>query len=390
MITLLFIFIIHLLYEMALRGLTLIDRQLAIKNYQQKRNRNADTEKRTLATNSEDPPLTDEEQIDVPTMNAQTITMLNVLICFSLMVGLWMVWRNIFPAFSFLENIELWQNKTIINNKEVYQSITLVNLFLAGVYIFITVVSVRNFAGVTELLVFRRITMEPGSRYALNQLANYTLTTIGFFCIANELGFNWSQVQWLVAALSVGLGFGLQEIFANFVSGIILLFERPIRVGDIVTIGDVSGKVNRIHMRATTLIDFDQKELIVPNKTFITTQLVNWTLSDVITRITLSIGVPYDIDIELVHEIMLNVVNETPLVLKDPAPSVILTGFGDSSLNFKIWVFVSETKNRMPVTHDLHVRLAKALREHNIEIPFPQRDIHIRSMPPEWTADKSV
>jgi len=301
-----------------------------------------------------------------------------------------MIWRNIFPAFTFLEHIELWQNKTVINNKEIYQSITLVNLFLAGVYIFITTVSVRNFAGVTELLVFRRVTMEPGSRYALNQLANYTLTTIGFFCVANELGFNWTQVQWLVAALSVGLGFGLQEIFANFVSGIILLFERPIRVGDIVTIGDVSGKVNRIHMRATTLIDFDQKELIVPNKTFITTQLVNWTLSDVITRVTISIGVPYDVDIELAHKIMLDVVYETPLVLKDPAPSVVLMGFGDSSLNFKMWAFVSETKNRMPVTHDLHVRLAKALREHNIDIPFPQRDIHIRSMPPEWTADKSV
>jgi len=388
--TLLLIFIIHLLYEVALRWLTFIDRQLAIKNLQQKHKRSVESEKSATEKDSEEAALLEEEQLDIPTINAQTITMLNVFICFSLVVGFWMIWRNIFPAFTFLEHIELWQSKTTVNNKDIYQSITLVNLFLAGIYIFITVISVRNFSGITEILIFRRVTLEAGSRYAVNQLANYTLTTIGFFCVANELGFNWSQVQWLVAALSVGLGFGLQEIFANFVSGIILLFERPIRVGDTVTIGDVSGKVSRIHMRATTLIDFDQKELIVPNKTFITTQLVNWTLSDVTTRITLSIGVPYDVDIESVHEIMLNVVNETPLVLKDPAPSVILTGFGDSSLNFKIWVFVNETKNRMPVTHDLHVRLANALREHNIDIPFPQRDIHIRSMPPEWTADKSV
>lgn len=390
MVTLLFIALIHLLYEMALRGLTLVGRQLAIKNYQQKRNRNADSERPALAADSEDVTLPDEKQLDIPTINAQTITMLNVLICFALVVGFWMIWRNIFPAFTFLEHIELWQSKATINNKDIYQSITLVNLFLAGVYIFITVISVRNFSGITEILVFRRVTMEAGSRYAVNQLANYTLTTIGFFCVANELGFNWSQVQWLVAALTVGLGFGLQEIFANFVSGIILLFERPIRVGDIVTIGDVSGKVNRIHMRATTLIDFDQKELIVPNKTFITTQLVNWTLSDVITRVTISIGVPYDVDIEFAHKIMLDVVYETPLVLKEPAPSVALMGFGDSSLNFTVWAFVSETKNRMPVTHDLHVRLANALREHNIAIPFPQRDIHIRSMPPEWSADKGV
>jgi potassium efflux system protein len=390
MITLLFILIAHLLYEMALRALTLVGRQLAIKNYQQKRNRNAEHEKRTLTADSEDAAVIDEEQLDIPTINSQTITMLNVLICFSLVVGFWMIWRNIFPAFTFLEHIELWQNKTVINNKEVYQSITLVNLFLAGVYIFITVVSVRNFAGVTELLVFRRITMEPGSRYALNQLANYTLTTIGFFCVANELGFNWTQVQWLVAALSVGLGFGLQEIFANFVSGIILLFERPIRVGDIVTIGDVSGKVNRIHMRATTLIDFDQKELIVPNKTFITTQLVNWTLSDVITRVVITVGIPYGSDIELAHKVMLEAVYATPLVLKDPEPTVMLLEFGDSALTFSVRVFVSETANRIPATHDLHIRLAKALSEHNIEIPVPQRDIHIRSVPSEWSADKSI
>jgi potassium efflux system protein len=392
MVTLLLIFIIHIFYELALRWLTLADRQLAIKNLQQKRKTLADSETPTSVTSgSEDPilPITDE-QIDIPEVNAQTKTILNVFICFSLIVSFWMIWKNIFPAFSFLENIELWQNKTIVNNKEIYQSITLVNLFLAGIYAFIAVVSVRNFSGVMELFVFRRVAMETGSRYAVNQLAKYTLTTIGFFCVANELGFNWSQVQWLVAALSVGLGFGLQEIFANFVSGIILLFERPIRVGDIVTIGDVSGKVSRIHMRATTLIDFDQKELIVPNKTFITSQLVNWTLSDVITRVTITIGLPYNVDIELAHKIMLDVVYDTPLVLKEPAPSVVLLAFGDSTLDFTIWVFVNETKNRVPVSHDLHIRLANALREHNIDIPVPQRDIHIRSIPPEWCADKAV
>jgi potassium efflux system protein len=143
-------------------------------------------------------------------------------------------------------------------------------------------------------------------------------------------------------------------------------------------------------MRATTIIDFDQKELIVPNKTFITSQLVNWTLSDVITRVTVTVGLPYDVDIELAHKIMLDVVYDTPLVLKDPAPSVVLLAFGDSTLDFTIWVFVNETKNRVPVSHDLHIRLANALREHHIEIPVPQRDIHIRSIPPELEANKPV
>jgi potassium efflux system protein len=161
-------------------------------------------------------------------------------------------------------------------------------------------------------------------------------------------------------------------------------------VGDIVTIGNVSGKVSRIHMRATTLIDFDQKELIVPNKTFITTQLVNWTLSDAITRVVISVGIPYGSDIELAHKVMLEAVYATPLVLKEPEPSVMLVEFADSALTFSVRVFVSETANRMPVTHELHIRLARALSEHNIEIPVPQRDIHIRSITPEWCANKAV
>jgi len=140
-------------------------------------------------------------------------------------------------------------------------------------------------------------------------------------------------------------------------------------------------------MRATTLIDSDQKELIVPNKSFITTQLINWTLNDAITRVVIPIGIAYGSDIELAHKVMQEAVCAAPLVLQDPEPSVMLVEFGDSALLFSVRVFVSETINRMPVTHDLHIRLAKALSEHNIEIPFPQRDIHIRSVTPEWRAD---
>jgi len=237
-----------------------------------------------------------------------------------------------------------------------------------------------------ELLVFRRLAIEAGGRYAVNQLATYALVTIAFISIANELGGSWSQVQWLVAALSVGLGFGLQEIFANLVSGIILLFERPIRVGDTVTIGNVSGKVCRIKMRATTLIDWDAKELIIPNKTFITSQLINWTLTDTVTRIVIPIGIAYGSDIELAHKVMIDAVQSMPLILKEPAPSVLLESFGESSLNFTIRFFVSELANRLPATHDLHIRLEKGLRENKIEIPFPQRDIHIRSVAQEFSA----
>ena len=378
------IFLTAITHEMVIRWLTLVNRQLAIKNAKQKRKAAALTEKQPAA-GSEDPVLpVDEKIIDIPKINTQTIRLLNVFISFGLVVGFWIIWKNILPAFSFLDRIVLWQHLVTTDNQESYQPVTMTNLMLAGLYFFIAVVSVRNFSGIMELLVFRRLSIEAGSRYAVNQLANYTLLAIGFITIANELGGSWSQVQWLVAALSVGLGFGLQEIFANLVSGIILLFERPIRVGDTVTIGDVTGKVSRIQMRATTLIDMDQKEHVVPNKTFITSQLVNWSLTDPITRVVIPVGIAYGSDVELAHKVMLDTVLSTPLILSDPAPSVLIVGFGENALTFSIRIFVNELSHRLPVMHDLYMRLEKALREHKIEIPFPQRDIHIRSVVREF------
>ena len=379
-ISLRLIFVAIILHEMVFRWLTLINRQLALENVRQKRKAAALTEKHHVAAGGEDPALPiDEKLIDIPKVNAQTIKLLNVFIGFSLIIGFWMIWKNILPAFSFLDNIVLWQHKVLIDNQEIYQSVTMTNLMLSGLYVFTTVVSVLNFSGLIELLVFRRVNIEPGSRYAINQLAKYLLISIGFFLVAHELGGSWAQVQWLVAALGVGLGFGLQEIFANLVSGIILLFERPIRVGDTVTIGDVTGKVSRIQMRATTIIDWDQKELIVPNKTFITNQLVNWTLTDAVTRIVIPVSIAYGSDVEFVHKILLKTVQTTPMVLADPEPCVLLLGFGDNALNFSVRVFVSEMGNRLPVIHNLHTRIEKALREHDLEIPFPQRNVYIRS-----------
>jgi potassium efflux system protein len=381
-LTLRLIFLAVVIHALVFRWLTLVNRQLAITNAKQKRKAAATTEKHVAG--SEDPVLpVDEQQIDIPKINAQTIKLLNVVIGFTLAVGFWMIWKNILPAFSFLDRIVLWQHLVNVDNQESYQPITMTNLFLAGLYAFIAVVAVRNFSGVMELLVFRRLSIEAGGRYAVNQLAKYILFSIGFISVANELGGSWSQVQWLVAALSVGLGFGLQEIFANMVSGIILLFERPIRVGDTVTIGPVTGKVSRIQMRATTLVDMDQKDLIVPNKTFITSQLINWTLSDPITRVVIPVGIAYGSDIELARKVMIDTVKSTPMVLAEPAPSVLLIGFGESSLNFSIRVYVCELPNRLPVTNDLHIRIEKALREHDITIPSKaDRDIKVLSVTP--------
>ncbi len=370
--------IIHQLVE---RWLTIVRHQLTVSNAEEQL-RVALNNDRLASAASEAPILPNSEAlIDIPKINAQTIRLLNVFMGISLIIFLWIIWKNILPAFSFLENIVLWQHMTIKDEQKLYESVTLSNLLMAGVYLFIGVVSVRNFSGVMEILVFRRIAIEAGSRYAFNQLANYTIVTISFITIANELGGTWSQVQWLVAALSVGLGFGLHEIFANLVSGIILLFERPIRVSDTVTIGSITGKVSQIKMRATTLIDWDQKEHVVPNKTFITNQLVNWTLSDTITRLELLINIAYGTDLELAHKVMFNCVLDTPEILKEPTPCVLIVGFGDNAVNFSIRIFVDEMANRLPVTHDLYIRIEKALRINKIEMPYQQHDIHIKSLP---------
>ena len=378
-ISLRLIFLMTIIHALVIRWLTLVNRQLALSNAIEKR-KNKENSDKHLAT-SEDPlMLIDEKIIDIPKINAQTIRLLNIFLGFALVIGFLMIWKNILPAFSFLERIVLWQHLVSGENQESYQPVTLTNLMLAGVYFFITVVSAQNFSGVMELFVFSRFKIEPGGRYAINQLAKYILLAIGFISITNELGGSWSQVQWLVAALSVGLGFGVQEIFANMVSGIILLFERPVRIGDTVTIDGITGKVIRIQMRATTLIDMDQKDQIVPNKTFITSRLVNWTLSDPITRVEVPVAIAYGSNLTLARKVMSDTVRSIPNVLATPEPTVLFIGFGENSLNFSIGIFVSEISKRMPAINELHIRLEQAFRENGIEIPFPQMDIHIRSV----------
>jgi potassium-dependent mechanosensitive channel len=372
-ITVRLIFLLIVVHELVLRWLSLVNRRVALKNARQKRKAAAVSEKTAPEENfgGDDPALPiDEELIDIPATNAQTIKLLQGLIGFSLIVGVWIIWKNILPAFSILDRNVLWQSVVMQDNQQILQPVTLTNLIMAGLFGFIMVITVRNFPGVMDLLLFSRMSIAAGGRYAINQLAKYLVISIGLILIANELGGNWSQVQWLVAALGVGLGFGLQEIFANLVSGIILLFERPIRVGDTVTISNVTGKVSRIQMRATTVLDPDQKELIVPNKTFITTQFVNWTLSNSTSRIVIPVVIAEGCDVDTAHKVMTDAVKATPQILAEPAPSVVFTGFSERGLEFSIRVFVGELSNRLPVTHNLHMLLEKMLRDNGIEMSF--------------------
>ena len=267
----------------------------------------------------------------------------------------------------------------LVDGVETTLPVTLADLVLALLVILVSLIAARNLPGFMEIALPQRLNVEPGSRYAINTLVRYFIIIIAVIAVLNIVGWDWSQIQWLVAALTVGLGFGLQEIVANFVSGLVILFERPVRVGDTVTVGQLSGTVSRIRIRATTITDWDRKEIIVPNKSFITEQVINWTLTDPITRIVIPVGVSYGSDVSEVHRVMEDTLPKVPLVLDEPAPKVYFSGFGDSSLDFKLHVYLRQLSDRMPLVHEVHNAIFKALRENGIEIPFPQRDLHIRS-----------
>ena len=256
------LFITVLFHELAQRWLAVTQRQLALQNARQLRKQIEQAASTT--SNAEAAFLSEDTLLDISKINQQSHKLLTTVIVVMVLVGCWIIWSEILPAFSVFDRIELWKHSMLIDGKETLQPITLTNLLVSLAYAGLSFVFVSNFPALVDLLSIGKFKMTPGSRYALIQLTRYFLIGIAFLAIANELGGSWSQVQWLVAALSVGLGFGLQEIFANMVSGIIILFERPIRVGDTVTVGEVTGRVSRIQMRATHIIDWDRKELVVP------------------------------------------------------------------------------------------------------------------------------
>ncbi|OQW71795.1 MAG: mechanosensitive ion channel protein MscS [Proteobacteria bacterium ST_bin11] len=374
------IFVTVLFEGLVLRWLRNTERQLALKNAQQKRKQVEQAA--ASSANLEGGYPVEEQLLDISKINQQSHKLLITVVTIIMLVGFWMIWSGILPALTVFDQVVLWQHTQMVEGKETLAPITLINLLICLVYSGLAFVFASNFPALVDLITAGKFAIAAGSRYALIQLVRYSLIAIAFLAVANELGGSWSQVQWLVAALSVGLGFGLQEIFANLVSGIILLFERPIRVGDTVTVGDVTGRVSRIQMRATHIVDWDRKELVVPNKTFITDRLINWTLTDTVTRVVVPVDVAYGSNVDLVEQILADAVKSVEQVLSDPEPLVIFVGFGDSALQFKINVFVRELSDRVVVTHRLHTEIYEALLAHHIEIPYPQRDVHIRSVAP--------
>lgn len=372
---------------MLMRWLFVARRRMAIEKYRRRREaeRQAAADAKE-AEGSEEAPAPEDIELGVEEVSAQTTRLVRSSMTVLFIVGLLGIWAQVLPALGMLEQYPVWMpagsTTTVAPNGEVIlppDAISISDILKALVTLFLTIAVSRNIPGVLEIGVLQRLPLTPGSRYAIRTLTRYALMIIGIMLVFSAVGLSWGKVQWLVAAVSVGLGFGLQEIFANFVSGIIILTERPVGVGDTVTIGDISGVVSRIQMRATTVTDWDRKELIIPNKEFITGQVTNWNLSSAVLRLRLVVGIAYGSDTALAKRLLLQVAAECPAVLESPSPMALFMEFGDSTLNFELRAFIDDIENFSLVRDRLNTAIDQAFRAANIEIAFPQRDLHIRS-----------
>lgn len=296
-------------------------------------------------------------------------------------------YRILLPLLLFLILTRLFNN--FVGSLSTLTSFPIVNLFditftfgqIFGaslvLYIFVTL------AWLAQELIVRtlgsRTSTTPGMLNTVTTIGRYAIIALGILFAFRALGFDLSTLAIIGGGLSIGIGFGLQTIVSNFFSGLILLFEQSLRPGDIVKVSDEIGVVERLNIRSTVVRTYDNVEIIVPNENFLASQFTTYTKTDRLVRVPIEVGVSYDSDVEQVRELLLEAAKGHPDVLENPEPIVQFMAFGDSSLNFKLLGWISEAFNTPRVKSDLHFRVWHILAEHNIEIPFPQRDLNIGS-----------
>ncbi len=307
--------------------------------------------------------------------------MLGQLLTVATLAGLVMITSAVFEI-----DAEDWQalGAWSLTRGEAGTGLTLARLFRALVIFAITVMIARHVRDGVRIVLRTRSSMEQGSRYVVRTLTFYLVLMIGTLAALAALGLDMTQFGWFLTAAGVGIGFGLQEIFSNLISGLILFFERPVQVGDVVTIGAVEGNVQQINIRSTVVRTRDGVSIILPNKRLITDEVVNWSHGQKRTRINSEVGVAYGSDTDLVRKVLLECADADLRVMRRPPPEVEFREFGDSQLTFILhcWLISPEISLRRRVSSDLNAAIASAFAENGITIPFPQRDVHLKSPPP--------
>ena len=265
-------------------------------------------------------------------------------------------------------------------NTELFGSVTIGSILLLLI-LFASVIIIERI--VQKQLIRRflsRTKLQPSLQFGLSRIIGYTLIAVGFYVAFQLVGVDLSSLAIIAASLGVGIGFGLQNIINNFVSGIIILAERPISIGDRIEVAGVAGRVTKIQLRSTTVVTNDNITMIVPNADFISNTVTNWSHGDPKVRIRVPVGVAYGSDLKLLQRLLLEAAAEHPKALRDPSPVVLFNEFGDSSLNFELGVWTQEmTATPIHFTSQMNFIIEQKLRENDIEIPFPQRDLHVRS-----------
>ena len=354
-----------------MRGVDIAARRLALQRAQSRR--------QSQLREGAEGEVIEEPTLALEQVNQQTLRLVRLGLLLAFVGIFYFVWADLLAVFTYLDSVTLYEYTSGSGADASKVPISLGVLLGAMVILAITLILSRNLPGLLEMLVLSRLELAQGSAYAATTLLSYAILAFGLVSTLSTLGLSWDKLQWLVAALSVGIGFGMQEIFANFISGLIILFERPVRIGDMVTIGDKSGSVSKIRIRATTIVDSERKEIITPNKTFITNQLINWSLTDTVTRVTIKIGVAYGSDLELVRRLLLQIARANPRVLKEPEPTVYFLTFNDSTLDHELRVHVRELGDRNPAIDEINREIDREFRKHDIDIAFRQLDVLLKN-----------
>lgn len=227
--------------------------------------------------------------------------------------------------------------------------------------------------------VFKRIRIDPGTSYTLSRVTQYLIITIGILISFNFVGIDLSSLTVIFGLLSVGIGFGLQNITANFISGLIILFERPISVGDRVVVSNIEGDVAEINIRSTMVRTVNNIYIIVPNSDFISKDVINYSHGDPTYRLDIDVGVSYDSDLDTVLKALKEVADDNNTVMRNPNPEVHLVEFGDSSWNMQLRTWIADVKQYPRVRNELNQAIVRSFRKYEVEIPYPQRDLHVRS-----------
>ncbi|MBN2425933.1 MAG: mechanosensitive ion channel family protein [Calditrichaceae bacterium] len=276
-----------------------------------------------------------------------------------------------------LEKISLIFNYKLFELNQTPVSLSSIFMFIIMMIVFYIVSRMVNRIVFRKLLL--RLKIEESKRFTMVRLTHYIIMIVGAIVSFQFVGIDLSGLAVIFGLLSVGIGFGLQNVTSNFIAGLILLFERPIKIGDRILVGDTEGDVTTINIRSTTIKTMDNVSIIVPNSEFVSNKVINWSHGDTSVRINIKVGVSYNSDLDMVLNTLLEIAREHPKVMKHPEPDVLLSEFGDSSWNMTLRIWIANPQ-RYPVTKsEINCAIVRKFREKGIEIPFPQTDLHVRS-----------